>query len=262
MSIEQDVARLIPEPRCPECNLEVSRPKCLFDMGAACPRHPSATVWRATIRAVVAWARGLVAENKPQTGPACWNCQQPATCFGSYEQSNWDYACDECCGHGCEDGRCFSVTEFGEQFVGLQAELAALRQRLADVEQDLETVKWNRDHGYVKQLHDLEIEELKAERDAALADANEWRNRVAPEMQMLSDQLALAVANCERMLEALRLILSRAEASEDQRMTDWPQVAAIARTAMGVALAQPAKDVAPETELAGRIPVDIPPVRK
>lgn len=38
--------------------------------------------------------------------PACEYCGEPATCFGAYEGSAPAYACDECCGHGNEDGRC------------------------------------------------------------------------------------------------------------------------------------------------------------
>lgn len=42
--------------------------------------------------------------------PICAHCGEPATCFGSYEDSfHPSYACDECCGHGCEDGHCEPV---------------------------------------------------------------------------------------------------------------------------------------------------------
>lgn len=37
----------------------------------------------------------------------CEYCGNPATCLGRYEAMTSDtYACDRCCGHGCEDGRC------------------------------------------------------------------------------------------------------------------------------------------------------------
>lgn len=37
----------------------------------------------------------------------CAYCEQrPATCFGAYEGCDPAAACDECCGHGCEDGHC------------------------------------------------------------------------------------------------------------------------------------------------------------
>lgn len=40
----------------------------------------------------------------------CAECGEPATCFGSYETDlNPAYACDECCGHGNEDGHCDQV---------------------------------------------------------------------------------------------------------------------------------------------------------
>jgi hypothetical protein len=40
--------------------------------------------------------------------PKCELCHKlPATCVGSYEgQPEETRACDECCGHGCEDGLC------------------------------------------------------------------------------------------------------------------------------------------------------------
>lgn len=46
--------------------------------------------------------RALITEN-----PRCAICGTPATCFGRYEDApQADFACDTCCGHGCEDGHC------------------------------------------------------------------------------------------------------------------------------------------------------------
>jgi len=47
-----------------------------------------------------------------RTGPAeCYTCGLPAVCFGSYEDELHPvFACDDCCGHGNEDGRCEPVT--------------------------------------------------------------------------------------------------------------------------------------------------------
>ena len=39
----------------------------------------------------------------------CRFCGKPATCFGAYEGLDGDFACDDCCGHGCEDGRCVAI---------------------------------------------------------------------------------------------------------------------------------------------------------
>jgi hypothetical protein len=37
----------------------------------------------------------------------CETCGMPATCWGSYEGAERpSAACDECCSHGNEDGRC------------------------------------------------------------------------------------------------------------------------------------------------------------
>jgi hypothetical protein len=42
---------------------------------------------------------------------ACAHCGEPATCFGSYEDElRPAYACDDCCGHGNEDGHCEPVS--------------------------------------------------------------------------------------------------------------------------------------------------------
>lgn len=38
--------------------------------------------------------------------PTCAACTNLATCYGSYEGAAAAYACDDCCGHGCEDGKC------------------------------------------------------------------------------------------------------------------------------------------------------------
>ena len=42
--------------------------------------------------------------------PRCATCGKPASCLGRYEAMDTEeYACDECCGHGCEDGYCASL---------------------------------------------------------------------------------------------------------------------------------------------------------
>jgi len=43
----------------------------------------------------------------------CEYCnRKPATCFGRYENAEeGSYACDDCCGHGCEDGECHALEE-------------------------------------------------------------------------------------------------------------------------------------------------------
>jgi hypothetical protein len=35
----QRLAQIRSEPKCPECNAGVIRPKCLFELGGDCPRH-------------------------------------------------------------------------------------------------------------------------------------------------------------------------------------------------------------------------------
>lgn len=49
---------------------------------------------------------------------SCAHCERPATCMGCYETSEiWESACDECCGHGCEDGQCYPIAEIPERVV-------------------------------------------------------------------------------------------------------------------------------------------------
>lgn len=47
------------------------------------------------------------ASEPPPMDQRCAICGQPATCLGQYDGAdNPAYACDQCCGHGNEDGRC------------------------------------------------------------------------------------------------------------------------------------------------------------
>lgn len=42
----------------------------------------------------------------------CAHCGKPATCLGAYEsEENLGLACDDCCGHGNEDGWCVPADE-------------------------------------------------------------------------------------------------------------------------------------------------------
>lgn len=43
--------------------------------------------------------------------PKCAICGKPAACFGKYAEVPEGYACDECCGHGCEDGHCEPIEQ-------------------------------------------------------------------------------------------------------------------------------------------------------
>jgi hypothetical protein len=57
--------------------------------------------------------------------PKCRTCSKPATCIGEYETCTGveDPACDDCCGHGNEDGHCRLLTVAPEQnpsFTGVE----------------------------------------------------------------------------------------------------------------------------------------------
>ena len=45
--------------------------------------------------------------------PKCeWCEERTATCVGAYENTQaLKFACDVCCGHGCEDGQCYFLSE-------------------------------------------------------------------------------------------------------------------------------------------------------
>lgn len=59
--------------------------------------------------------RNALVQTAQPSAPVCAMCGQPATCFGRYEAMTEDvYACDGCCGHGCEDGRCTPVAKPSE----------------------------------------------------------------------------------------------------------------------------------------------------
>lgn len=47
----------------------------------------------------------------------CAHCGKPATCFGRYEDQSGplEFACNECCGHGNEDGWCKRIRELPEE---------------------------------------------------------------------------------------------------------------------------------------------------
>jgi hypothetical protein len=47
----------------------------------------------------------------PKQKYTCGHCQvREATCYGKYDNMTQpEFACDECCGHGCEDGQCVNI---------------------------------------------------------------------------------------------------------------------------------------------------------
>lgn len=51
------------------------------------------------------------------SGVRICECGQPATCVGAYEMRPFECACDDCCGHGCEDGVCYPLGELSDERV-------------------------------------------------------------------------------------------------------------------------------------------------
>jgi hypothetical protein len=78
-------------------------------VGNAVPRRLAAAV----AGPIVAHLRATVGVRYRPAGEAvCLVCGAPATCFGQYEgRGPVRYACDECCGHGNEDGWCEQLQE-------------------------------------------------------------------------------------------------------------------------------------------------------
>lgn len=60
--------------------------------------------------------------------PRCRFCGTLATCHGTYE-GDTGFACDACCGHGCEDGRCESISELCNSHLSRLATDRAERDR-------------------------------------------------------------------------------------------------------------------------------------
>jgi hypothetical protein len=49
---------------------------------------------------------------KLKAAARCQFCKKPATCVGAYEGNEKpEFACDDCCGHGNEDGWCLSLDD-------------------------------------------------------------------------------------------------------------------------------------------------------
>jgi hypothetical protein len=70
------------------------------------------------------------ATNTP-TRPPCAECGQPSSCFGQYDIApEPTFACDECCGHGCEDGTCVQFAEDRDVIQALRSARRIIIQRL------------------------------------------------------------------------------------------------------------------------------------
>lgn len=61
--------------------------------------------------ALLVLAQGILSGEPSEEPARCQMCGKPAACLGVYENPDNDpaYACDECCGHGNEDGWCNPV---------------------------------------------------------------------------------------------------------------------------------------------------------
>lgn len=59
----------------------------------------------------------------------CAICGKPAACLGRYEGNvEFNPACDECCGHGNEDGECFQLVSETGEYMSLTEMLGRLNE--------------------------------------------------------------------------------------------------------------------------------------
>lgn len=113
----------------------------------------------------------------------CSHCGNDATCTGRYEHMREDEpACDDCCGHGCEDGRCEPIADVLRKHVRqLLADVKALTERAESAERELDVAKLfydlvvkERDYERIRANRiERERDEARAERDARRAITRE-----------------------------------------------------------------------------------------
>jgi hypothetical protein len=102
------LAESAPTPEPPSDDIDVLRES----MAAMVESHANwvKRAYRAIKRAEAAEAKLVAPPPAPQTCATCHICGKPATCLGQYDNmTDPAYACDSCCGHGCEDGRCMTL---------------------------------------------------------------------------------------------------------------------------------------------------------
>lgn len=82
------------------------------------------------------------------TTPKCSICGKPASCMGQYDGTPWSYACNECCGHGCEDGQCYEIDKIPERFAfeldqckEAEEELEVLKNERINLESELNQLR-------------------------------------------------------------------------------------------------------------------------
>jgi hypothetical protein len=72
----------------------------------------------------------------------CARCGEPATCLGAYAGAETEqYGCDECCGHGNEDGHCEEVGSVDTLRANSLALLAEVRRLTAALDGIRDTVE-------------------------------------------------------------------------------------------------------------------------
>ncbi len=114
----------------------------------------------------------------------CAHCaeKRPAICFGCYEDCDLDpieFACDECCGHGNEDGWCSPLEDLASHMTTQRDDSRALddtntflRREIADAEKD------SRDSRESELKAIAEKEEMQHARDCQYDDMVVYRDQL------------------------------------------------------------------------------------
>ncbi len=129
----------------------------------------------------------LAAEREKQ--PKCVYCENPATCFGSYEcDTNHGFACDDCCGHGNEDGQCEPLQKFFAQVGTEFNKIQQLREQLAEAQAAI--VEHNR---HVAEMHTASSDDCY---EIPLLDTTALDAAIAEARQPLVSELQ-NIVNCD-----------------------------------------------------------------
>lgn len=100
--------------------------------------------------------------------PKCEDCDNPATCVGRYDgRGRTGFGCDECCGHGNEDGWCYLIdvggraTHHAERDVEWQRRLASLHEGFNGdaCDDNGDPIEWS--IAAIKLKHANQIDELR-----------------------------------------------------------------------------------------------------
>lgn len=163
------------EMRCADCNAAIDHG------GGRCEQHDAPTV-RAPALPPDAAALVEACEARAKDAAArCYVGCGPAACVGAYEgQTADEYACDECCGHGQEDGHCRRIERDPQQYAADVVALCALVRAQQGEIANLKAIP------YQRSVADQELFEslvaARSRRDTEIAEAITYLSGDAPDI--------------------------------------------------------------------------------